>query len=104
MNDEVTVHQVKDMQAAGADFIFLDVRLPQEKAVADIGGIIIPVQILSQELHQVPKNKKIIVYCHHGVRSQAAVEILRSRGFDAYSMTGGIDTWSREVDPKIARY
>lgn len=46
-----------------------------------------------------------IVYCHHGMRSAQAAAFLRHRGLPlTYSLAGGIDAWSREVDPSTPRY
>ena len=47
----------------------------------------------------------IVVVCHHGVRSANVANWLRQQGFDnAQSMRGGIDLWSRTVDPKVPLY
>ena len=47
----------------------------------------------------------LVVYCHHGVRSLRATLFLRSKGFqNAFSMQGGIDLWSLEIDPSVPRY
>jgi rhodanese-related sulfurtransferase len=47
----------------------------------------------------------VVVYCHHGMRSLRAAMILRSRGIEnAFSMAGGIDAWSRSIDPAVPRY
>ncbi|MFZ0593582.1 MAG: rhodanese-like domain-containing protein, partial [Bryobacteraceae bacterium] len=47
----------------------------------------------------------LIVYCHHGVRSLQVVSWLRENGVEScYSLAGGIDRWSREVDPSVPRY
>lgn len=47
----------------------------------------------------------IVVYCHHGMRSLRAVSIMRAYGVKhAFSMSGGIDAWSRLIDPTVARY
>jgi rhodanese-related sulfurtransferase len=49
--------------------------------------------------------EKIIIYCHHGVRSLRAAEFLRQKGFaHAQSMSGGIDAWADLVDPATPRY
>jgi rhodanese-related sulfurtransferase len=104
MNLEKTGAEIKNMQAKGDKFIFLDVRIPQEKAIADIGGALIPVQILDQKYQELPSDTPIICYCHHGIRSLVAAELLRSKGYEAYSLAGGIDAWAREIDPKITRY
>ncbi len=46
-----------------------------------------------------------VVYCHHGVRSQQAVDYLRQRGFEnVRNLDGGIDAWARDRDPSLARY
>ncbi len=50
------------------------------------------------------KSAEIIVYCHHGMRSLHAVGQLRALGYaNARSMAGGIDRWSREIDPGSCR-
>lgn len=47
----------------------------------------------------------VVVYCHHGMRSLRAAHFLRSIGVEnAFSMSGGIDAWSRDIDPEIPRY
>ncbi|MCB1061778.1 MAG: rhodanese [Verrucomicrobiae bacterium] len=47
----------------------------------------------------------IIVYCHHGMRSMSATQFLRQKGLrQVWSMRGGIDAWSHEIDPKVRRY
>lgn len=47
----------------------------------------------------------VVVFCHHGMRSLRAVAFLRSHGVaNAYSMAGGIDAWSRMIDPAVPRY
>lgn len=46
-----------------------------------------------------------IIYCHHGMRSLRATHHWRSRGHDqVWSMSGGIDRWSAEVDPSVPVY
>lgn len=47
----------------------------------------------------------VVVYCHHGMRSLRAASFLRSLGVqNAFSMSGGIDVWSRDIDPQVPRY
>ncbi len=47
----------------------------------------------------------VVVYCHHGVRSQRGALFLRAHGVkNAFSMTGGIEAWSRLIDPEVPRY
>jgi len=52
-----------------------------------------------------PAGASVVVYCHHGIRSQSAAAFLERSGFsDVSSLTGGIDAWSCEVDPTVPRY
>ena len=47
----------------------------------------------------------VVVYCHHGMRSLRAASFLRAQGIgNAFSMRGGIDRWSQEIDPDVPRY
>lgn len=51
------------------------------------------------------EERPIVVYCHHGMRSLQATMHLRARGLaQVWSLAGGIDLWSREVDPGVGRY
>lgn len=51
------------------------------------------------------RDRGIVVYCHHGMRSLRAAAFLRSRGVDkAFSMSGGIEEWSQTIDPETPRY
>ena len=48
---------------------------------------------------------KIVFQCHHGIRSQSAAEYFQRAGFEnLYNLSGGIDAWSRLVDPATPRY
>lgn len=52
-----------------------------------------------------PSGLPVVVYCHHGMRSLRAAAWLRARGNpQAWSMAGGIDRWSREIDPGVPVY
>lgn len=46
----------------------------------------------------------VVIYCHHGMRSLRATQWLRAKGFQAWSMAGGIDAWSEEIDTQVPRY
>jgi len=50
-------------------------------------------------------DRGVVVYCHHGMRSQRAAAFLRAHGVEnAFSMSGGIDMWSDIIDPTIPTY
>ena len=47
----------------------------------------------------------VVIYCHHGMRSLQATQFLRQRGMaKVWSLAGGIDAWSREINPGVPRY
>lgn len=51
------------------------------------------------------RDQRIVILCHHGMRSLQATTFLRNHGFaNAQSMSGGIDAWSRLIDPAVSRY
>lgn len=86
-------------------FNFLDVRRHDEREIASLGGIHIPLDELESRYQELPKDKlPLIVYCHHGVRSLYATQFLKYHGFDALSLRGGTDAWSLEIDPNLPRY
>jgi rhodanese-related sulfurtransferase len=106
--DEIDVADVKQLRERGEKFLLLDVRNPDEYATAKIdGATLIPMGELQNRLAELEphKNERIVVHCHHGGRSQRVTMFLRQQGFeDAQNMTGGIDAWSLQIDPKVPRY
>jgi sulfur-carrier protein adenylyltransferase/sulfurtransferase len=83
----------------------LDVREPWEHQIARISSpMLVPMNELPGKIDALDKSQEIVVYCHHGVRSDMAAEWLRSQGYPAKNLIGGIDRWSREVDPAVTRY
>ena len=86
-------------------FQLLDIREPWEWSLAQIGKPqLVAMNELPTALESLDRARELIVYCHHGVRSVVAAEWLRANGFRARSLAGGIDRWSREIDPSVRRY
>ena len=89
----------------GREHFLLDVRELEEYRTARIdGAALIPLHALPGRLDDLPKDKTIVVMCHHGIRSAHAVHHLRAAGFDAVNLAGGIDAWSRDVDASVPTY
>lgn len=104
---EITVSEVKRRLDAGEVLNLIDVREPEEHQICRIGdATLIPMRQISQQLERLEEaTAPLIVFCHHGVRSLNVVAWLREQGWpDCQSMAGGIDAWSREVDPGVPRY
>lgn len=87
--------------------VLLDVRTPSEHAYAALpGSLLIPLFELEERTDELAplEGKAVVVYCHHGIRSLDGAAYLLSRGFNAKSLSGGIDRWSLRVDPTVPRY
>jgi rhodanese-related sulfurtransferase len=87
--------------------VLLDVRFPEEHAhVALPHSVLIPLPELDERAEELEvfRGRPIVVYCHHGVRSLDGTLYLRAHGLDAVSLRGGIDLYSRMVDPNLPRY
>lgn len=85
----------------------IDVREPWEFATAHLeGGVLMPMGDVPARAHQeLDPDERLVVMCHHGMRSMNVAVWLRNQGFEqAQSLRGGIDAWSAEVDPSVARY
>jgi adenylyltransferase/sulfurtransferase len=91
--------------------LLLDVReAPEASFVSLPDSVLIPLSQLPDRLDELAelaggRDGSIVAYCHHGVRSVRALELLDQAGFThARHLTGGIDAWSLQVDPEVARY
>jgi rhodanese-related sulfurtransferase len=86
--------------------LLLDVRERPEASFAALpGSVLIPLGELPDRLGELPLDASMVVYCHHGVRSARALEVLEKAGFTRVRhLTGGLDAWSVKVDPEVPRY
>jgi rhodanese-related sulfurtransferase len=86
----------------------LDVRQPWEHETAALSGsTLIPLGELAVRVEELgfPKDAPVVVYCHHGIRSLTGASILQRASYtNVASLAGGIDAWSREVDPEVPVY
>ena len=106
---EVTPHEVKSSLKEPQKGVLIDVREPQEYAIARIEGAeLIPMQSVPaqlQRLEAMADQGPLLIYCHHGARSLQVANWLRQQGIEnVASMAGGIDRWSLEIDPNVPRY
>ncbi len=90
----------------GEQPVLLDVREPWEYELAHIDGSLqIPMNDIGRSLESLDKAKETIVICHHGSRSYQVAAFLERSGFqDIVNLDGGVDAWSRDVDPQVAQY
>ncbi len=86
--------------------VVLDVRQPEELAICQLEGVVsIPLGELTQRYEELDPEAELVCVCHHGMRSARAAGFLMQMGFTrVWNLTGGMDAWSAEVDPSVARY
>ena len=106
---EVSPAEVQRRLAAGEKLFLIDVREPSEYQQARIENAdLVPMRAVPASLQQLEAKADegtLIVFCHHGVRSLNVVNWLREQGVTTcQSMSGGIDQWSRQIDPNVPRY
>lgn len=107
MDYEISVAEVHALREAQQDFVLLDVREPWEFQAAHIDGSThMPMgEVPARFQQELDPEQHIVVVCHHGVRSLNVTAWLRQQGFEnTQSLRGGIDRWSREIDPAVPLY
>jgi rhodanese-related sulfurtransferase len=103
---EISPKEVAERFQAGEQIPLIDVRSHEEwDAVHIPGSIFFTQELMQQILSEWPKERELVFYCHHGLRSLDAASFFAGHGFGkARTMTGGIDAWSVGVDPELPRY
>ncbi len=102
---EISVRDLKRALDEGGATV-VDVRETWEAEIAKIAGaVLIPLSEFAARAKELPRDKPILIHCHHGGRSMQATQWLRRNGYGNVSnVAGGIDAWSLEIDPATPRY
>ncbi|MBI1798337.1 MAG: molybdopterin-synthase adenylyltransferase MoeB [Candidatus Eisenbacteria bacterium] len=103
---EIGARELHERLLRGAPLTLIDVREPHEHRIARIeGATLIPLATLPARLGELDGESEIVLYCHHGLRSMRALELLKKSGMRRVrSLHGGIEAWSLEADPAVPRY
>ncbi len=108
---EMTVQELKALIDSGdKDFVLVDVRNPHEYEIAQIpGSVLIPLSDIENgkgvtQVKELLNGSKLIAHCKMGGRSAKALAILQENGITGTNVKGGIQAWSREVDPAVPEY
>ena len=108
MIQEISVRDLADKLKVGTPVYLIDVRQKWEHETAALpGSMLFPLNELPNRLQDLrpPEGALIVTYCHHGVRSMHAAICLERNGFEGvFSLAGGIDAWSAEIDRNVPRY
>ena len=105
---QISPRDLAKQLANGHAVTLIDVRQAWENKLAALpDSLLIPLNELANRMAEIapPAGNTVVVYCHHGIRSQSAATYLERAGIkEVYSLMGGIDAWSCEVDPTVPRY
>ena len=88
---------------AGEDLLLLDVREPDELAIASLPGAVhIPMIQVASRHHELERGRTIVALCRSGARSLQVAMFLERQGFSRVAnLNGGILRWARDVDPDL---
>jgi rhodanese-related sulfurtransferase len=86
--------------------VLLDVREPWEYEKARLeNSKLVPLREIPARFGEVDANAEVVVICHHGGRSMQAAMFLDKQGYArVHNLAGGVDAWSRQVDPAVPVY
>ncbi|NET34515.1 MAG: molybdopterin-synthase adenylyltransferase MoeB [Cyanothece sp. SIO1E1] len=108
---EMTVQELKQLLDSETDgYVLLDVRNPNEYEIAKIpGSVLVPLSDIENgtgvnQVKDLLNGHRLIVHCKMGGRSAKALSLLKQAGIDGTNVKGGIQAWSREIDPSIPEY
>jgi len=106
MPAEINVRDLSQRVAGANPPVVLDVREPQELAIARFPGAVeIPMHDVPARIAELDPKQEIFVLCHHGMRSAHVASFLADQGFTQVgNVTGGIDAWALFVDQSVPRY
>ncbi len=103
---ELLPQQLKRRLDAGEPLRLLDVREPWECAIARLpGSVNIPLGEIPSRWQELDAESEIIVVCKAGGRSRRAAQFLLAQGFGRVAnLSGGIDAWTRDIDPNLPSF
>lgn len=107
LEPEISVEDFARLRQQDEAPLLLDVREPWEFNTASLpDSVLMPMGEVPSRAHQeLDPDQPIVVLCHHGARSLSVTMWLRNQGFEhVQSLAGGIDRWSRVIDPKVPLY
>ena len=104
---ELSAHELSHRLLAREDIQIIDVREPYEHQICSLDNAeLIPLQQIPRSLERISRTKPVIMYCHYGIRSANVAQYLNAMHSyqNVYNLKGGIDAWSKEIDPKVPVY
>ena len=105
MVTEIDSAGLRARMAASDDVYLVDIRTPAEVAQGAIpGATYLPMHLVPLRMHELPRDKDVVLYCRSGARSYHACAYLAQQGFDnVINLRGGIISWASEGFPIDSR-
>jgi rhodanese-related sulfurtransferase len=103
---QIAPKDLADLLKQNPSLRVVDIRTREEHEAARIeGSTLFSQEIMQEMLGRWPRQAALIIYDHQGKKSMDAAAYFAGHGFEnVRALKGGIDAWSREVDPKVPRY
>jgi molybdopterin/thiamine biosynthesis adenylyltransferase/rhodanese-related sulfurtransferase len=103
---DIDAKELSERLQRGERLRLIDVREPHEWDIAHIDGAeLVPLAVLPEHMHEFDSAENMVFLCKSGSRSARAVSLLRTAGFrKVRNLRGGINAWSRDVDPAVPIY
>ena len=102
----IDVQTLQSWRGESGAIATLDVREPWERDICALpDSLAIPLGQLPKHVEALPRDRPLVVICHHGGRSAQATHWLRAQGFEqAINLDGGIHAWAQHIDPTMKVY
>ncbi|MFM6926438.1 MAG: rhodanese-like domain-containing protein [Ferruginibacter sp.] len=94
----ITVKELKAKIANAENFQLIDVRESYEHIEFNIGGQLIPLNEITQQMDKIATDKPVIIYCRKGIRSQVAIQRLQQKSpfTNLCNLIGGTEAWKAQ--------
>ena len=102
----MTALELNEYIVKNPNIVLIDVRESWEYSVVSIkDSIHIPISEIQNRMHDFKEDQTIVFICHHGIRSRMVGNYFQQNDFEnIINLRGGIDSWAKTVDNKMAVY
>ncbi len=96
----ITPAALKEKMDRAEDLQLVDVREPYEHEEFNIGGDLIPLNEIIQQVDKIATGKPVIIYCRKGIRSQVAIQRLQQKFpfTNLINLIGGTEAWKKQLE------
>ncbi|MFM2326372.1 MAG: hypothetical protein RIR31_574 [Bacteroidota bacterium] len=94
----ITATELAQLIESKKNIQLIDVRQSEEHEEFNIGGELIPLGEIIQQVEKISTNKPVIIYCRKGIRSQIAIQRLQEKleFANLINLIGGTEAWKKE--------